>query len=355
MKRIYMSMTDPPPNQLPQLYGVNLQRATKFTYLVSAMNIMASIGVRARCLGKLLSTRLYRQFIRPKMEYGMAIAKLNRDDYNILQETQNTCLRKIYGTKTNHSMAIIHHLANLEFIVDRVTTLQAKFMPDDALFPTLLPQARQTKGLRSWTSVIRKNKIWQSLDTTTQLDHHMVTNSGLKTAIKQHIKSTHIQRCQRKNSKLLNQCRQQLGIDPILWLPMTSIEHNLCIHYRLGWITNHQQQPCPNCHQTTHLSKQHLLSCHRVHTFLSIPKNISDPISFILNRLPKTPPTSYQKRVYWKIIWPKLSYILHQLHRTYRPEYYTTPSPPTNQFGHLLLQWIEPPLVPHASPSNLNL
>ncbi|KAG2222501.1 hypothetical protein INT45_012815 [Circinella minor] len=187
-KCIYMSMTDPPPNQPPQLYGINLQRATKFTYLgvpftpdgcintnelidrnttaaVSVMNIMASIGVRARCLGKLLSTRLYRQFIRPKMEYGLAIAKLNRDDYNTLQETQNTCLRKIYGTKANHSMAIIHHLANLKFMVDRVTTLQAKFifrsyhMPDDALFPTLSPHVRQTKGLCSWTSVIRKNKV----------------------------------------------------------------------------------------------------------------------------------------------------------------------------------------------------
>ncbi|KAG2212141.1 hypothetical protein INT45_013604 [Circinella minor] len=284
------------------------------------------------------------------MEYGLAIAKLNRDDYNTLQETQNTCLRKIYGTKTNHSMAIIHHLTNLEFMVDRVTTLQAKFifrsynMPDDALFPTLLPHVRQTKGLRSWTSVIRKNKIWQSLDTTTQLDHHTVTNSNLKTAIKQHIKNTHIQHCQRKNSKLLNQCRQQLGIDPILWLPMTSTERNLCVYYRLGWITNHQQQPCSNCHQTTRLSKQHLLSCHRVHRFLSISNNISDPISFILNRLPKTPPTSQQKRVYWKIIWPKLCYILHQLHRTCRPDYYTAPSPPKNQFGHLLLKWIEPPL-----------
>ncbi|KAG2220858.1 hypothetical protein INT45_010920 [Circinella minor] len=161
------------------------------------------------------------------MEYGLAIAKLNRDDYNTLQEAQNTCLRKIY--------------ANLEYMIDRVTTLQAKFifrsyhMPDDVLFPTfLLPHVRQTKGLRSWTSIIRKNKIWKSLDTTTQPDRTTVTTSDLKTAIKQHLKSTHIQRCQRENSKLLNQCRQQLEIDPILWLPMTPTERNLCIYYRLG-------------------------------------------------------------------------------------------------------------------------
>ncbi|KAG2215946.1 hypothetical protein INT45_001695 [Circinella minor] len=225
----------------------------------------------------------------------------------------------VSGTKTNHSMAIIHHLANLEYMIDRVTTLQAKFisrsyhMPDDALFPTLLPHARQTKGLRSWTSVIRKNKIWNSLDAITQSDSNTVTTSDIKTAIKQYLKSTHLQRCQRKNSKLLKQCRQHLGIDPILWLPMTPIERNLCIYV------------LPPC----------------------------DPISFVLNRLPKTPPTSHKKRVYLKIIWPKLCFILHQLHRTCRSDYYTTPSTPINQFGHSLIQWIEPPPEPHAPPLNL--
>ena len=189
-KCIYMSATDPLPTQLPQLYHINIQRATTFTYLgvpfnqhgcinnnvlidsnttatVSAMNILASIGVRARCLGKLLSTRFYRQFIRPKMEYGLAITKFSQEDCKTLQETQNTCLRKIYGTKTNQSMAVIHHIPNLENMTDRITILQAKFifrsfnMPDDALFPTVLPRIRQTKGLRAWNTLIPTNTIWK--------------------------------------------------------------------------------------------------------------------------------------------------------------------------------------------------
>ena len=75
----------------------------------------------------------------------LAISRLTQDDYKILQETQNSCLRKIYGTKTNQSMATIHHLAKLEYVAERVTILQAKFilrsyyMPDDAVFPTLIP------------------------------------------------------------------------------------------------------------------------------------------------------------------------------------------------------------------------
>ena len=141
------------------------------------------------------------------------------------------------------------------------------------------------------------------------------------------------QRCQRKNSKLLNQCRKHLGIDPSLWLPTTYQERILCIYYRLGWITNYYQKPCPNCHQTTRISNHHLISCHHVHTFLSISIDINDPISFVLNHLPKPPPGSFNKRLYLKIICPILCFILHQLHRTCRPDQYTTPSPPINKFG----------------------
>ncbi|KAG2218671.1 hypothetical protein INT45_007840 [Circinella minor] len=321
-KCIYMSATDPLPTQLPQLYHINIQRATTFTYLgvpfnqhgcinnaalidhnttatVSAMNILASIGVRARCLGKLLSTRLYRQFIRPKMEYGLAITKFTHEDCKILQESQNTCLQKIYGTKTNQSMAVIHHLANLEYMTDRVTTLQAKFilrsynMPDDALFPTLLPR------LRAWNTFVRNNTIWKSITATTTTEDSIatITTKDIKNATKQHLKTTYTQRCQRKNSKLLNQCRKQLGIDPILWLPMTprNVFYASFIDLAGSTIT------------------------------------INNPVLIV------TKPPDYQNNIY-------------SLATT--PEQYTTPSPPINNFGQPLLQWIEPPTTPSAPSIN---
>ena len=176
-------------------------------------------------------------------------------------------------------------------MTDRITVLQAKFifrsfnMPDDALFPTLLPRIRQTKGLRAWNTLIRTNTIWRSITatttTTTEDSITTITTKDLKSASKHHLNTTHTQRCQRKNSKLLNKCRKQLGIDPILWLPMTPQERILCIYYRLGWITNYQQQPCPNCHQTTRISNQHLISCHH---HVSTPRSLDVHLShFILN------------------------------------------------------------------------
>ena len=264
-------------------------------------------------------------------------------------------------------MAIIHHLAKLEYIAERVTILQAKFilrtyyMPDDALFPILIPRIQQNKGLLTWNTFQRNNDIWKSLPlfpsssptttTATPIDDNnnfttSTTTQDLKNAIEQYLITDHKKRCNRKNSKLLNQCRKYIGIDPILWLPMSSGEHIFCIYYRLGWITNHQQQSCPNCHQVTRLSTHHPITCHNVHTFLYVSTTITDPISFVLNCLPKSPPTSYNKRAYLKIIWPKLYYSIHQLRRTCKPEQYTTPSRPIHHFGQLLVKWIEPPTLP---------
>ena len=89
---------------------------------------MASIGVRAQCLGKLLCTHLYRQFLRPKMEYGLAITIFTKKEYQGLKVTQNSCLFKIYGTKTDHSVTVIHHISKLEYMKDGVITLQARFI-----------------------------------------------------------------------------------------------------------------------------------------------------------------------------------------------------------------------------------
>ena len=85
-KCMYMSTTAPPTNYTPKRYDIDIQRINTFTYLgvpfnqaglihtkalvehnttatTTAMNVLASIGVRARCFGKLLCTRLYRQFL----------------------------------------------------------------------------------------------------------------------------------------------------------------------------------------------------------------------------------------------------------------------------------------------------
>ncbi|KAI7856383.1 hypothetical protein BDC45DRAFT_567419 [Circinella umbellata] len=366
-KCVYMSTTAPSTNYTPKLYDTDIQRTNNFTYpgvpfnqaglictkalvehsttaTITTMNVLASIGVRARCFEKLLCTRLYRQFLRPKTEHGLAITNLTNDDNKLLQEARQTCLRKIFGTRNNRSMAVIHHLGNLEYITERITILQAKFlfrshyMPDDALFPMLRPYIILSKRTNAWNTVVKKNNIWNSIT----IDTEDIITTNIKTAIKHHRQQSYEKRCERKHSILLNACRNRVGIDPILWIPMSPSERILCIHYRLGWMINYQQQACPNCNNITRLSKQHL-KCFNVHSVLSISPNIKNPISYIFNRLPKLPPTASHRQRYYNIVWPKVCYLLHQCHRTCRPDQYTTSSSSASQqFGQLFLEWIKP-------------
>lgn len=87
--------------------------------------------------------------------------------------------------------------------------------------------------------------------------------------------------------------------------------------------------------------------------FYQISTNIYAPISFILNRLPKSPPTSSNKCLFLRIIRPKLCFILHQLHRTCLSAHYTTPLPPIDYFGQLLRKWTEPQQTASSTSSNL--
>ncbi|KAG2217259.1 hypothetical protein INT45_010267, partial [Circinella minor] len=88
------------------------------------------------------------------------------------------------------------------------------------------------------------------------------------------------------------------------------------------WIISHQQQAHLNCNNIARLSKQHLIQCFNVYSVLSISPNIKDLISYIFNRLPKSPPTALHRQCYYNV----LSYLLHQCHRTCHPDQYTTTS-----------------------------
>ncbi|KAG2225627.1 hypothetical protein INT45_012099 [Circinella minor] len=82
--------------------------------------------------------------------------------------------------------------------------------------------------------------------------------------------------------------------------------------------------------------------------------NIKDPISYIFNRLPKSPPTASLRQRYYNIVWPKVCYLLHQWHRTCRPNQYTTSSSSTSrQFGQLFLEWIKPSAKPFSASPQL--
>lgn len=141
----------------------------------------------------------------------------------------------IYGAHHKSSTVVMAHLANLASMTERITILQAKFLvrtynlPDDALLTAIIPLIQRARN-GSWYKLKTNNLIWRQLP----LPRSETTTLELNSAIRSYRRDIYKHRCRRRYSKLINQCRKSLGIDPILKLPMSRLERSLCIRWRLG-------------------------------------------------------------------------------------------------------------------------
>ncbi|EIE81222.1 hypothetical protein RO3G_05927 [Rhizopus delemar RA 99-880] len=164
------------------LYGQDLPTADEFTYLgvpfngqgistsalikhrssgtIAAMAQLHSMGLNRQGFPLLLSSRLFAAFIRPELEYGLAIAQLTRKDYDELNRAQDRCLRMLVGGHRTASTVVLRHITNLPSMSFRADTLVLKFcrrfegLPDDCLL-SLLAQSVPVSHL----SRLRKRKI----------------------------------------------------------------------------------------------------------------------------------------------------------------------------------------------------
>ena len=103
---------------------------------INAMAILQAIGARPSGFGALLSSRLYRQFIRPKFEYGLAISKLTAKDYKELERIQDRCLRMIFGGHRTASTIVFRHICDLPTMKERALILCLKSCVRMGLPPT---------------------------------------------------------------------------------------------------------------------------------------------------------------------------------------------------------------------------
>ncbi|KAG1015492.1 hypothetical protein G6F26_013243 [Rhizopus arrhizus] len=94
---------------------------------LAAMAQLHSMGLNRQGFPLLLSSRLFAAFIRPKLEYGLAIAQLTRKDYDELNRAQDRCLRMLVGGHRTASTVVLRHITNLPSMSFRADTLVLKF------------------------------------------------------------------------------------------------------------------------------------------------------------------------------------------------------------------------------------
>ncbi|KAI8979623.1 hypothetical protein BDF20DRAFT_800994, partial [Mycotypha africana] len=128
---------------------------------------------------------------------------------------------------------------------------------------------------------------------------------------------------------LLSACRSQLGIDPILYIPMSIFDRSRLIRWRMGWLPA-RPAGCTRCH-APHASRSHLLQCLSVSARLNLPPTIEpNPLDYFLNTyLPtKKPSTSPAERTHpltaqhqhLTTYWPILCQIMLEIDQICHPD-----------------------------------
>ncbi|KAI9248257.1 major facilitator superfamily domain-containing protein [Phascolomyces articulosus] len=93
-------------------------------------------------------------------------------------------------------------------------------------------------------------------------------------------------------------CRPRIGIDPILLLPTATREHSRVVRWRVGFPPGKPTRCwCARDNPLTTIA--YLTACFHLHLELEVPHNSNiDPISYVLNKLPKNPPKELHQQEY---------------------------------------------------------
>jgi hypothetical protein len=380
-----------------KLYGDSLPTANSFNYLGLPFNNQArldanllitrnarsallamrtslqALGVYSSSFSRLTSARLYTTFIRPKLEYGLAISLLSAKDIKLLENAQNQCLRICFGGHSKASTAVFKHLTNLPSMRERAEHLVFKNLERMASLPvnsTMIGSLRneilaapKSKRLR-WPKLLSSSPVWRQVRSIYRgPQYHPISTIEEWREINNDYKRTHFDGYRLTNLKvvlskpdapvLLSACRPSLGVDPILTLPMTTWERSRLLRWKMGWLPA-RPIACRCGHP--HASRQHLLVCLDVANRLRVPHDSTpNPLDFVINQLPKVklPPSSEKQKQHslyrWSNWWPMVCAIMLEMDMICLPDSeFSDKTSDTD--GLTLLNWLLPSLYVQVAP-----
>lgn len=116
----------------PSIQAVLMDCSTLFLHNTSkairSMHALSSLGLNASGFKRLLSIRLYEQFVRPQLEYGLAIQVLRKPD---LKDWKMPSLL-VYGKYFAHGQTAQPKLCTILLICPRCTIVPPRFKPSSS-------------------------------------------------------------------------------------------------------------------------------------------------------------------------------------------------------------------------------
>jgi hypothetical protein len=224
---------------------------------VATGNLLASIGMHGLGFSQESSGKLYKQFIRPKVEYGLQVIDLTKTNRTKLNQFQNQVFRRIFSAPRNTSRNAMHKLLQIIPLSNRADQLHAKFhfqllKANDTSIPAF-NMATEMKNKNLWptndwsewvaTKSLSSKKSWQVLTTLDPPNIKSVSNSVVLASKREnihHALTAEAFMCQRTRKTILT------------WL--------------IGGVAKHQN--CNNCGEFKGLSREHALSCSNANIYL---------------------------------------------------------------------------------------
>jgi hypothetical protein len=226
---------------------------------VKVMALLNSVGVNRNGFSLLLSSRLYKAFIRPKIEYGLAISHLSARDFTDLDALQNRLVGMFVGSTW---VNVAKHITCIPSIKHRYNVLATRFalraatLPEDSLLVLLRHSLTYTRLDR----FICENSLYLSLPDPVPVSAGLVKvfDDYWQDQVDRQLAAATVT----GRFTLLRACRPDTTRpDPILYLPIGRIARSRLVRWRLGRFTNMCEEcPCMSP-PGVHISRDHFLHC----------------------------------------------------------------------------------------------
>jgi hypothetical protein len=313
-----------------KLYNVALPQVESFVYLgvpfvksgisgsllasqraqstMAAMSTLHKMGAHRSGFPLLLSSRLYKTFIRPKFEYGLAIAKLLKKDLVVLEKLQDRCFRLLVGGHSTSSTTVLKIMTDTPSVSWRVEVLQLKYclrfeyLSNDCLVVLL------HKALVGNYTMIRSHTSYNRLLVAIPRPVP-VKASEINEFIYADRQKLYTKFRDTTDKVLAKACRNYLEIDPILYIPASRTDRSRLLRWRMGWLPG---KPHDCACDSDHTSRRHFTK----YECTAIPGDLWDElphpppdthiIDFAISKLPRN---ISQFCSYWPALLSILWYI----------------------------------------------
>lgn len=291
----------------------------------SSMALFRRIGVHQYGLGLYTALRVYKVFIRPILEFAIAILGLNATTIMHLEQTQAQCLNMTLNRSISSSAPpfALNIMGCVPSIYTRFQILQFKYyvrmldsLPPFALLSAIRYTHTKYRIAKPFWNVFLKNKLWKQYE----VDGDVLEPSDVCTIfITKHFKKWGDKKPACKRALRLRD-DDLSKFDPLLYYPCTQQERLRLIKWRLHWLPSFPLQTCicshPNADRNhykdcpTTMSISCKLSMHLPDDFPLDDEldNNNKPITHLLDRLLTAlpPKLSETRDTHWEETWPMI-------------------------------------------------